>query len=169
MPIPTQLMKLKIILRTTLFSALLLFAGFIKAQTNISGIVNSYYKVIEVIPAKACVRLTSVAGLGFNDKVMLVQMKGASINTASSTASNFGDTISLNNAGNYEISTICYIRVDSVFFDYMILNNYTVANQVQLVRIPEYASAIVVDTLRAAPWNNTTPPMLYFLMLSATC
>ena len=153
---PTEPRKLKMIRNTTLFSALIFFCLSLHAQTNISGIVNSYYKVIEVIPAKACVRLSSVTGLGYNDKAMIIQMKGASINTASSTSSSFGDTTSLNNAGNYEISTICYVRGDSVFFDYMFLNNYTVANQVQLVRIPEYMSAIVVDTLKAAPWNNTT-------------
>lgn len=142
--------------KTTLFSILIFFSHFLAAQTNISGIVNSYYKVIDFIPAKACLRLSSVTGLGFNDKAMIIQMKGASINTASSTSSSFGDTTALNNAGNYEIATICYIKSDSVFFDYMFLNSYTVADQVQLVRIPEYFSATVIDTLKAAPWNNTT-------------
>jgi hypothetical protein len=154
---PTQLLKLIPILRITLVLALLFLSYYSPGQTNISGIVNSYYKVIDVIPSKACVRLTSVTGLGFNDKAMIIQMKGASINTSSSTSSAFGDTVSLNNAGNYEVTTICYVRGDSVFFDYMILNNYTYAtDHVQLVRIPQYASAVVVDTLKAAPWNNTT-------------
>ncbi|TMI70893.1 MAG: T9SS type A sorting domain-containing protein [Bacteroidetes bacterium] len=135
---------------------LILISHLLAAQSNISGIVNSYYKVIEVIPAKACVRLNTTIGLGYNDKAMIIQMKGASINTASSTSSSFGDTTSLNDAGNYEIGTICSISGDSVFFDYMFLNNYTVTGQVQLVRIPEYYSATVVDTLKAAPWNNTT-------------
>jgi Secretion system C-terminal sorting domain len=82
-------------------------------------------------------------------------MKGATINTTAASSS-FGDTSSLNNAGNYEVGTICYVKSDSVFFDYFFLNNYTVADKVQLVRIPEYVSATVTDTLRAAPWNNTT-------------
>jgi len=151
---PAQL--LKPVRRITLSAGLILLCHFLSAQTNISGVVNTYYKVIEVIPAKACVRLTTVTGLGFNDKAMLVQMKGASINTSSSTSPTFGDTTGLNNAGNYEITTICYINGDSVFFDYMLLNSYTVANQVQLVRIPEYYSARVVDTLKAAPWNNSS-------------
>ena len=152
--IPVKL--LQSVRRITLSAGLLFLCHFLSAQTNISGVVNSYYKVIEVIPAKACVRLTTVAGLGFNDKAMLVQMKGVSINTSSSTSATFGDTTGLNNAGNYEITTICHVNGDSVFFDYMLLNNYTVANQVQLVRIPEYFSARVTDTLKAAPWNNTT-------------
>ncbi|HET6995784.1 MAG TPA: T9SS type A sorting domain-containing protein [Chitinophagaceae bacterium] len=136
--------------------ALILISHLLAAQSNISGVVNSYYKVIQVIPAKACVRLNTTIGLGYNDKAMIVQMKGVSINTASSTSSSFGDTTALNDAGNYEIGTICSINGDSVFFDYMFLNNYTISGQVQLVRIPEYYSATVVDTLKAAPWNNAT-------------
>ena len=85
---------------------------------------------------------------------MIVQMKGATINT--STSGSFGDTTNLNNAGNYEIVSICYIKSDSVFFNYLFLNNYTVADKVQLVRMPEYYSATVIDTLKAAPWDNTT-------------
>lgn len=150
--IPPPILLLKINHRITLFSACLFIVLFSQAQTNISGIVNSYYKVIEIIPSKACARVSSTAGLAFNNKAMIVQMKGATINTA--TSSTFGDTTSLNNAGNYEVGTICYIRGDSVFFDYMFLNNYTVTEKVQLVKIPEYASATVTDTLRAAPWDS---------------
>lgn len=132
-----------------LFLCLSLFA-----QTNISGVVNNYYRVLEVIPAKSCVRLNTTAGLGYGDIAMLVQMKGAVINTTN-TAS-FGDTTSLNNAGNYEIGTICYIVGDSVFFIYMMLNQYTAADKVQLVRIPQYVSATVVGELQATPWDNAT-------------
>ena len=100
--------------------------------TSISGIVNTYYKVIEIVPSKACVRVTNAAGLNYNDKVMLIQMKGASINT-NSNSSSFGDTTSLNNACNYEIGTICNVTGDSVFMVFMLLNQYTVADKVQLV------------------------------------
>jgi hypothetical protein len=139
-----------------LFSILTCCFHFSYTQTtSISGIVNSYYKVIDIIPAKACVRVTNAAGLNYNDKVMLVQMKGASINT-NSNSSSFGDTTSLNNAGNYEIGTVCYIKGDSVFLVFMLLNQYTVADKVQLVKIPQYYSATVTDTLKGEPWNNTS-------------
>ena len=105
------------IFRRELFWLLSLFLGlnpglqFCSAQiTPISGIVNSYYSVVEVIPAKACVRLNTTAGLNYNDKVMIVQMKGAGINTSNS--SSFGDTTSLNNAGNYEIGAVCHVDGD---------------------------------------------------------
>lgn len=122
--------------------------------TNISGVVNSYYRVVEVLPAKSCVRLNTTAGLNYNDKVMIVQMKGAGINTSNS--SSFGDTTSLNNAGNYEIGTVCHVEGDSLFLVYMLLHQYTVSGKVQVVKIPQYISATVTDTLKPAPWNNTS-------------
>src|SRR5262245_24322564 len=90
-PIPLKMTR-----QLTLFLALAFFSLNSPAQTNISGIVNSYYKVIEVIPAKACVRLNTTAGLSMNDKAMVVQMKGATLNTANTALPNFGDTTSLN-------------------------------------------------------------------------
>jgi hypothetical protein len=135
------------------FPAIFLFT-VCQSQTPISGIVNSYYSITEVIPAKACLRLNTTSGLNYNDKVMIVQMKGASINTSNS--SSFGDTSSLNNAGNYEIATVCHTDGDSLFLVFMLLNQYTVSGKVQVVKIPQYVSANVTDTLKAAPWNNTT-------------
>ncbi|WP_276502572.1 T9SS type A sorting domain-containing protein [Terrimonas pollutisoli] len=140
--------------------ALLLLFGLINStlysqNTSISGVVNSYFSVTEIVPSKACVRVTNPSGLNYNDKVMLIQMKGASINT-NANSSSFGDTTSLNNAGNYEIGKVCTVIGDSVFLIYMLLNQYTISGKVQLVKIPQYVSATVVDTLKAAPWDNAT-------------
>jgi hypothetical protein len=137
-----------------LLQVLLLLALVSASQTSISGVVNSYYKVIEVIPSKACVRLNTVAGLAHLQKTLLVQMKGASVITTNT--STFGDTTSLNNAGNYEIAIICAINGDSVFMYHNFLNSYTVADKVQLVKFAEYYSANVVDTVKASPWNNAS-------------
>lgn len=124
-------------------------------QTPISGVVNSYYKVNELVPGKACVRVDNPSGLAYNDMVMLVQMKGASVNTSAGSSA-FGDTISLHNAGNYEIGRVCAVIGDSVFLVFMILNDYDVDDKVQLVKIPRYVSATVTGQLKPASWNNTT-------------
>ncbi len=86
---------------------------------------------------------------------MLVQMKGATINTTNTVS--FGDTTSTNEAGFYDIGTICTIRGDSVFLFHNLINTYNpVSGKVQLVMFAEYLSANVVDTVKAQPWNNTT-------------
>ena len=119
------------------------------------GIVNTYHKVVEIIPSKACVRVTNIAALDVNSIVMIVQMKGASINITNT--SSFGDTSSLNQAGNYEIGTVCYIIGDSVFLFHNLLNTYnTSTGKVQLVQFAEYTSADVIDTVKAASWDSTT-------------
>jgi hypothetical protein len=90
-----------------------------------------------------------------NDKVIIIQMKGASVSTSNN--SSFGDTTGgLNNAGNYEIGTICTIRNDTAFLFFNLVNQYTVSEKVQLVKFAEYYSANVIDTIKAASWNNTT-------------
>jgi hypothetical protein len=120
---------------------------------NIGGVVNSYYKVIDVIPAKACVIVSNAAGLAQYDNAMLVQMKGASVSTTNDNT--FGTVTSLNDAGNYELGYICKIKGDSVFFMHTLKNTYTVSGKVQLVKVPEYSSATVTTPLIPAPWNNT--------------
>jgi hypothetical protein len=135
------------------FASTFIFCSNGFSQTNISGIVNSYYRVVEVIPAKACVRLNTVAGLARLQKTLLIQMKGATIRTNDNSM--FGDTLSLNNTGNYEVAIICAINGDSVFMFHNFLNSYTVGNKVQLVKFAEYYSANVIDTVKASAWNNT--------------
>jgi aspartate carbamoyltransferase regulatory subunit len=146
--------------RLKIFSLMLLFSSFSlcffqahSQTTNISGIVNSYYRVIDIIPAKAAIKVANITGLNMDDKVLIIQMKGASVNTANN--SGFGDTTSLNNAGNYEIGTICDINIDTVFLLFNLVNQYTVSEKVQLVKFAEYYSANVIDTVKAASWNNT--------------
>lgn len=125
-----------------------------QTTTNISGIINTYHRVVEIIPSKACIRVSSTAGLNVNTPILLLQMKGASISTTNN--STFGDTTSLNNAGDYEVGTICGIFADSVFLFHQLLNTYDVANgKVQLVQFGAYHSANVIDTIKAQPWDST--------------
>jgi hypothetical protein len=126
----------------------------LNAQTSISGVVNSYHRVIEIIPAKACVRVDNPSGLLFNDRVMMIQMKGATVTATNN--STFGTVTSTNNAGNYEIGTICSVRGDSIFLFKQLLRSYTVTDKVQLVRIPQYTNALVTDSLQAMPWDSAS-------------
>lgn len=141
--------------RTVLLCLSLAAAGTAFTQTtNLSGIVNTYHKVIEIIPSKACLRVANPAGLNVNTLIMVIQMKGATISTANN--SSFGDTTSLNGAGNYEIGTICYMIGDSVFLFHKLMNTYDVNAKVQIVQFSQNYSANIVDTVKAASWDSTT-------------
>src|SRR5215204_508216 len=121
--------------------------------TIISGIINTYHSVLGVDATKNAVKLDNVSGLAYGNTVLLLQMKGATISTTNN--STFGTITSLNDAGNYEIATICSISNDSAYFFNTILNTYNVNFKVQLVKFGEYYSANVTDTVKAQPWNNS--------------
>lgn len=151
------LQRLHPIFYLTILWLLLLLPSLSHSQTtNISGTVNSYYSVLAVDAVRDGVKLNTVAGLAPLDKVLLIQMKGASINTTNGTTPGYGDTTSLNNAGNYEIHTVCAIRNDSAFFVNDVLNNYTIADKVQLVKFGSYVNANVNGVLTGNTWNNAT-------------
>jgi hypothetical protein len=137
-----------------LITALWMFPSILFSQTNISGIVNSYYKVSGINYAQSGLKLDNVSGIVTNDRVMIIQMKGATVNT--SNTSSFGSVSSLNQAGNYELATVCAVRSDSVFLLQQLLRNYTVADKVQLVKIPKYVSANVIGPLEAAVWDSSS-------------
>ncbi|MES1219104.1 MAG: hypothetical protein ABUT20_26600, partial [Bacteroidota bacterium] len=122
--------ELKVISWLLLFSYFFFYSIVAHSQTtNVSGVVNNYYQVTKIIPAKAAIVVADITGLNMNDKIMIIQMKGASINTANN--SSFGDTTSLNDAGNYEIGTICSVRDDTAFLFFNLANQYTVSDKVQ--------------------------------------
>jgi len=140
-------------LRYSLIIFLLSLVSRLYAQ-NIGGVINTYYPVIEVLPAKSCVRVSNPSGLSPYDNTMLVQMKGAAVTTVNNAS--YGSVTAINNTGNYEMGIICGINGDSVFFEQTLLNAYDVSGKVELVRVPQYASATVVSPLVAGPWNNTS-------------
>ncbi|MFZ9387567.1 MAG: T9SS type A sorting domain-containing protein [Chitinophagaceae bacterium] len=123
--------------------------------TNLSGVVNTYHKVIEILPSKSCLRVADPTGLNLNNLVMVIQMKGATINTNANSIG-FGDTTNLFTAGHYEIGTICYIIGDSVFLFHDLLNFYDVNSSVQLVQFADHYSINVTDTIKALKWDKNT-------------
>ena len=139
--------------RSWLLIFLLLPTCFVFSQTtNIGSIINSYHKVLAISTTAA--KLDNVSGLGYGNTVLLIQMKGATISTA--TNSTFGNINSLNDAGNYEVATICSVSNDTVYFFNQVLSTYDVNYSVQLVKFGEYYSANVTDTVKAQSWNNAT-------------
>ncbi len=140
--------------RYIIIATLLLILPCLKnrAQT-ISGIVNTYYKVTDYVPAYNGVRVLNVTGLSSGDHVMIIQMKGATIDESNS--SSFGNINSIGDAGKYEFATICGFLNDTVIFERVLLNNYDYTKHVQLVRIPVYNNVTITGTVRAQEWDST--------------
>ena len=93
---------------------------------------------------------TTFGPLAAGDLLLVVQMRGASINTTNTI--NYGNVTSLNNAGNYE-----YVGVQSVAGNVITLgcgtqNAYTASGNVQIVRVPQ------VDNLTIGVGGSVTAP-----------
>lgn len=143
---------------------LLAFNSFCQT-TPISGIINSY-TAVNAITLNGCqtsITVNSTAGFLVGDTVMIIQMKGASIDSTSTT-STFGNVSSLNAAGRYELFGIDNITGLQISFNGMLNTNYDINGFVQLVKIPVYNSANVIAPLSCSPWNGQTGGVISFIV-----
>ena len=126
-----------------------------KAQT-ISGIINNYAHVIAIDTCLNTATVASTTGFNVGDSVLIIQMKGAIIDTTNTA--NYGTILSLNGAGQFEIASILSMPdLVTIRFSNKLLNIYDIKDgAVQLVRIPQYTNVTVVDTLRPKAWDPNT-------------
>jgi len=137
-----------------LFALALSLFPFAGNSQNISGIVNTYHRVTAINTSTNQLTVTSSAGLSPGTRVLIIQMKGATIDQTN-TAS-FGNVTTLSTAGNYEFNVVCGVSGNDVLMTYSMIKSFTVSGMVQIVSIPSYTSVTVTDTLKAAPWNSST-------------
>ncbi len=130
--------------------------------TTISGIINSYAAVLaDYDSCFASLTLDTASFFTPGSKALLIQMKGATIDT--SNTSSFGTVTDIGNAGNYEYVTIDSVSGQKVYLHNPLLNSYDVKGMVQLVTVPQYTSVIVsAPGLTAQPWNGTKGGVLTF-------
>lgn len=110
-------------------------------------------------PCESKLTVTDHTAFSVGSKVLLIQMKGASINTSNSGS--FGNIEDIGGAGLYEINEILNITGNDVYLKYELLHPYSL-NGLQLVTIPTYENATVTSTLTAQPWNGETGGILIF-------
>ncbi|MCY7409006.1 MAG: gliding motility-associated C-terminal domain-containing protein [Chitinophagales bacterium] len=140
---------------------LFLYAGVfsLKAAIPISGIINSYTSVSAIVGTSLTV--ASTAGFAIGDKIMIIQMKGATITTTQTV--NYGDVTAYNSCGNFEYTFITNIVGTTITIQSNLVNSYTVpTGEVQIVTVPQYCSVNIVDTLKAKAWDGSSGGILVF-------
>jgi hypothetical protein len=144
---------MKTVVISRLLGILILFyTPLIKtAGQTISGIINTYHRVRAINTVTNNLTLDITTGLSVGTRVLIIQMKGATINNSNS--SSFGNINAINNAGNYEFNYICGIAGNSVLLSQPLARTYTQSGVVQLVSVPIYASVTVTGTVTGKPWN----------------
>ncbi|MEY4991509.1 MAG: hypothetical protein RI948_375 [Bacteroidota bacterium] len=143
--------RLRIYLQFFSVLFLLAFSSSLNAQ-SIGGIVNTYTAVTNITPNS--VTVSSAAGFAVGNRVLLIQMKGATINQTN-TAS-FGQIVALGSAGNFEFTNIASITGNTITFVTNLCKPFSVAGKVQLIRVPVYNQATINAVVTASPWNGTT-------------
>ncbi len=131
---------------------------FISVAQNISGIINTYTAVTSIVGTT--ISVTSAAGFSVGGKVLVIQMKGATITQANNNS--YGDILAYNNAGNYEYATVTAVNGNNISIQSPLCRQYTIADLVQLITVPQYVNPTVTAILLAQDWNGTTGGVLVF-------
>lgn len=142
--------------RILLLILTLLTTFFAKAQ-NISGIINSYAAVANI--NLNVLTVNSTAGFNVGDKVLIIKMKGATINQANSPA--YGDTTALGEAGKYTFSTIIALTPTTMTLS-PFCNIFANAQYVQVVSVPIFPNPTVIAPLTCQAWDGSTGGVLIF-------
>lgn len=134
---------------------------FLSAQTNISGIINRYEKVLLVDFCNNKVVVESAVGYSVGDRVLLIQMSGAEIDQTNT--STYGSITDYALAGNYEILTIGNISFNVITFEETMERHYdAVAGKVQLVDIPAYGDVVIEGEVNAQAWDGSKGGIVAF-------
>jgi len=128
-----------------------LFSYHGKAQTSISGIVNSYIDVTSIIDADK-LTVSDASAFSPGDTVLLIQMKGLAINNTNDLS--FGSRQNVYSAGKYEIIIIASISGNDITLASDMTNSYDVNGHMQMVRVPGYDNAIVTANLTCPEWDT---------------
>ena len=130
--------------------------------STISGVINLYTPVsaIDSLGCNAAIVVSNTLGFTAGDRVLIIQMKGASIDTTNTPG--FGSIIDLGNAGNYEFANIVNINGDTIILARKLNRTYTISGLVQLIKAPQYTDVDIVGALTAEPWNGATGGVLVF-------
>lgn len=123
---------------------------------SIGGVINDYSAVSMV--GTNSVTVASAAAFSANDKVILMQMKGAAVSAVSNDE--YGSISDIGSAGLYEYKRIRSVSGNSIEFMSDIGNSYEITGVVQLIRVPEYDDVTITSTLQASPWDGTTGGVL---------
>ncbi|MCB0839778.1 MAG: hypothetical protein KDD99_24070, partial [Bacteroidetes bacterium] len=142
-----------------IFLLLSLFPAFFSlSSAQISGVINQYSEVISIDYANSSVEVADPGFFNVDDRVLLIQMKGAQMVTTNNSF--FGDVSNINGAGIYEMATVCDVIGNDVSFQYGIHNTYNPnavsSPRIQLVKVYSGTNETVSGTVTATPWNGAT-------------
>ena len=124
-------------------------------QTPISGIINSYAKIVSIDAADR-VTVDDASPFSTGDTVLVIQMKGVEILAPKDEPTIFGNIQNTKGVGKYEFILVSSVAGNQVSFinELQFLGNYNVSGSMQLVRVRGYDKATVTGELTCPPWDG---------------
>ncbi|MNJ92021.1 PKD domain protein [compost metagenome] len=140
----------------TLFLIIAISCFSDKLCAQLSGVINQYTPVTNI----SCNQVDVVSAASFSpgDRVLIIQMKGAEINTSNTAA--FGSVTNYKSCGNYEFGVISSISGNTIVLQNQLLYSYEASGRVQLIHVPQYTDVTVTNTIMPQAWNGTTGGVL---------
>ncbi len=139
-----------------------------KSQTVINGNVNNSVKIISITDpgcadcdnTPACrytIEVEDANGFNVGDRVLIVQMKGATIDVTNTAAG--GEITDIGNAGNYEFFIVGSVDAvnNYIYPRGKLKRTYDDAGLVQLVKVPSYSGDTEINSnIIGEAWDPTT-------------
>jgi hypothetical protein len=130
-----------------------LLPTIVSAQTaDTSGVINVYAKVIDIDSCENTLFVQTAKGFAEGDRILIIQMKGAKIDTADSP--NFGTILDYGFSGSYEIARIKTIKGLFFTLESRMVSPFDVKGAVQIVRIPQYNNVNITGAVNARKWDG---------------
>ncbi|MBC7774539.1 MAG: hypothetical protein H7246_03805, partial [Phycisphaerae bacterium] len=129
----------------------------VQAPPCLSGIINHYTPVLGFGCDSSTLQVGTLNGFNVGDKVLLIQMQVPQVDL--SNTSSFGTLLNATCIGNYEFNRILSAGGNTIQLQFALTRPYDLSGKVQLVRVPEYDSAMVCG-ITCLPWNGTVGGVL---------
>jgi gliding motility-associated-like protein len=123
----------------------------------LSGVINVYTPVLGFGCDSSTLTVAVAAGFFPGDKVVLMQMQVPQVDLSNTSA--FGTLLNANAIGNYAYNRVLSTTGNQIQLQFALTQAYDLSGKVQLVRVPEYDSAVVCN-LTCLPWNGQTGGVL---------
>lgn len=129
-----------------------LLTPYLKAQPSVSGIINQYASVLEVIHPRNTIRVDTPSYFSAGQQILLIQMAGATVNTSNTVS--YGNITAMNGAGVYQLNHICKVNGDSLVLERTIGSSFDILGKLQCIPVPNFEQVIVSDTLYPRAWDG---------------
>ena len=127
--------------------------GLNRPQHDPPEIINAYTEVLLLDECNNSIKVQNDSAFNIGDTVLLIQMKGALIDTSNTAA--FGTIIDYKSAGNYEFNYISQKAGNILTFKNKLTRTYEIPDGVvQLVRVPYANNRSFGGGITCQPWDG---------------